>query len=565
MASNRYAFRNWPFAVKFAIAPALAIAAMISVALLGSQSLNTVASDQRASVATLSGAVELYYLQASVMNLNADVYKTLTSVAAGEQIDVTSEFEAFIRRTGELRERFAVFGANATGQEAEVLQSIDEQLGLYAGGLDVVGAMLDMDFASAVSFIAPFDSVFAELSADIVGLGDAAVTQAEGTARAADAAASSTQIVFAVVTFLAALILAAVSFGFGHVVSGSVRRIASATQELAKGDFNVDVTALQRSDELGSIVNSLEVFRRSGEEAERLQRESRTASEAEAERARRIEQLASDFDAAAERALEAVTASAGLLQQTAGVLVSASETTKERALDVSGAGSLASEAVSTVASAAEELTASVAEIGGQISRSADVSQQARVRMEQASVEMRQLSDAANQIDAVVSLISDIAEQTNLLALNATIEAARAGEAGKGFAVVASEVKTLANQTGKATGQISQQITQIQTATQAVGDAVNDMRAVIDELSSVSSAISAAVTQQNDAANEIAHSAQNAAGQTHRVAGSIESVSQSADETLGQADSVSKTSDRLRQEADGLASRVREFLSAVRAA
>lgn len=565
MAANRYAFRNWPFAIKFGIAPVCAIVALISVALLGSTALNNVASDQRETVATLSGAVELSYLRAGVVELNADVYKTLTTVAAGRQVDVLAEFDAFIARTHELRGRFAAFAEDASPAQHEVLTHISEQLELYAGGLEVVGSMLEMDFATAVSFVEPFNSVFAELSADIVGLGDSAVEQGNSGARAADEAASRTQLVFAGVTVLAALALAAVSFGFGRAVSRSVRGIADATQQLARRDYSVNVAALSRADELGAIVESLEVFRDSGEEAERLQAERRTASEVEAERARRIEQLAAEFDAAAERALESVTTSASLLQETAGVLVSASETTKARAHDVSGAGTLASEAVSTVASAAEELTASVSEIGGQVTRSADVAEQARVRMERAGTEMRQLTEAADQIDAVVKLISDIAEQTNLLALNATIEAARAGEAGKGFAVVATEVKTLANQTGQATGQISQQIAQIQAATGAVGEAVRDMRAVIDEMSAVASAISAAVSQQRQAAGEIANSAQNAASETRRVAANIESVTQSADETLGQAGAVSTTSDRLREEADGLASRVRDFLSAVRTA
>ncbi|MFX7540851.1 methyl-accepting chemotaxis protein, partial [Acinetobacter baumannii] len=86
----------------------------------------------------------------------------------------------------------------------------------------------------------------------------------------------------------------------------------------------------------------------------------------------------------------------------------------------------------------------------------------------------QLAQAANRIGDVVELINNIAGQTNLLALNATIEAARAGEAGRGFAVVASEVKALAEQTAKATGEISQQISGMQAETEQSVAAIKEI-------------------------------------------------------------------------------------------
>ena len=118
----------------------------------------------------------------------------------------------------------------------------------------------------------------------------------------------------------------------------------------------------------------------------------------------------------------------------------------------------------TVASATEELSSSVLEIGRQVAQSTKIAGKAVEQANHSSATIQGLANAAQKIGDVVELINTIAGQTNLLALNATIEAARAGKSGRGFAVVASEVKALAEQAAKATGEISQQILAIQAAT-----------------------------------------------------------------------------------------------------
>ena len=104
-----------------------------------------------------------------------------------------------------------------------------------------------------------------------------------------------------------------------------------------------------------------------------------------------------------------------------------------------------------------EIIGSINALAGEVERAADVIQ---------SVE-----NHSSQIGAILQVIKDIAEQTNLLALNAAIEAARAGDQGRGFAVVADEVRTLAQRTQQSTEEIHNMIEQLQTGTK---DAVSVM-------------------------------------------------------------------------------------------
>jgi methyl-accepting chemotaxis protein len=218
-----------------------------------------------------------------------------------------------------------------------------------------------------------------------------------------------------------------------------------------------------------------------------------------------------------------------------------------------------------VAAAAEELTASIGEIGRQVAQSSKITSKAVDDAKRTDTIVRALAESAEKIGNVVGLITDVASQTNLLALNATIEAARAGDAGKGFAVVASEVKNLANQTGKATEEIDAQITHIQAATKEAVEAIRGISATIEEVSAISTTIAAAVEEQGAATAEIARNVQQTTQAAQEVTVGISGVSQAASETGEAAGHVLAAASDLSKQAEQLSGEVHTFVAGVRAA
>ncbi|WP_243545066.1 methyl-accepting chemotaxis protein [Pseudodesulfovibrio tunisiensis] len=178
--------------------------------------------------------------------------------------------------------------------------------------------------------------------------------------------------------------------------------------------------------------------------------------------------------------------------QVANSLNSASDLLSERMRELARGVDTSADQTGQVATAMEEMNATVLEVAKNASETADASGQANkvavdggdvvrktvveinsvaTTTENLAGALGELSSRAENIGQVMGVINDIADQTNLLALNAAIEAARAGDAGRGFAVVADEVRKLAEKTMQATKEVEGAISLIQ---QSTTDVVREM-------------------------------------------------------------------------------------------
>ncbi|MGV8891815.1 MAG: methyl-accepting chemotaxis protein [Burkholderiaceae bacterium] len=217
------------------------------------------------------------------------------------------------------------------------------------------------------------------------------------------------------------------------------------------------------------------------------------------------------------------------------------------------------------ASALEETAASMEELTSTVLQNADHARQANVLALTASEiaqkggtvvaqvvdTMASINDSSRKIVDIIGVIDGIAFQTNILALNAAVEAARAGEQGRGFAVVATEVRNLAQRSASAAKEIKA----------LIGDSVDKVdqgATLVDQAGATMKEIVASVKRVTDIMGEISSASQEQTSGIEQINQAISQMDQVTQQNAALVEEAAAAAASLQDQAGTLSQVVRVF-------
>jgi methyl-accepting chemotaxis protein len=340
-----------------------------------------------------------------------------------------------------------------------------------------------------------------------------------------------------------------------------LKDVAEAAQEIALGNV-INLAYLENKDEIGRIAQSLKILQETNKAkyiAEVTSKKEESNHLAANQELQKLKDLTLGFKDNIQFILHEALNDSNILCNASEDISSSFNNTINIINNVINSSETTSQNIQVVASATEELSASVKEIAAQATNSTGAFRDMVEKAEKADVNITNLSHAAKEISSVIQLITDITEQINLLALNATIESARAGQAGRGFAVVASEIKNLASETTKATEQIFKQVEGIQVVSKSVVNGLKDIKSAIDNVNQYSSSIASAVEEQSSVTAEIAGNMNNASKITVGIKDNIKEININASQAQNNTGQLVDSSKNLRTKLSNLQTSLDKFL------
>jgi methyl-accepting chemotaxis protein len=346
-------------------------------------------------------------------------------------------------------------------------------------------------------------------------------------------------------------------------ISRPLARITEAVIAVARGDWKSEVSGAERQDEVGDIARAVVVLQHSLEERDRL-RSDVLSAETVKKRRETLEDAIRRFDRMMRSMLLSVSDSVETMDETAKELARMSSVAEGEAAEAAFVSESTVSNVSTVRSATERLSASIAETAERLRETANAITATSSVAQSASLTAEGLAATGQDFDNVVRFVEEMAAQINAVALNAAIQASRAGDGAANFRAVVSDVRGLADRAARANGDMAGRMSRMRGANEEAAEAVRTIVQRLNLLVRQTMTVALAMERQDAVTRQIVEGMAAAANGSVNVSTSVGRLKTTIEEAREASMKVVTKAADMADEAHRLDSTVKSFLREVTA-
>lgn len=334
--------------------------------------------------------------------------------------------------------------------------------------------------------------------------------------------------------------------------------ITQAVDQVARGEWRVEVRHVNRLDEIGKIARAVSAMQLSLAERDRMRQEM-VRIDAINQRRLVLDNAVARFEDGMAVVMKNISDTVHVLAESNETLDLAARQADLQAEKIRNTSVVTASRTTLASKTTEELSRTIRAIGERVRSAGSSVHQSEAHARAAESKIGEVTNVAHEVEDAIGALQGLVADLGHLSLKASMEAVAAGEAGQGFSPLAQSVNRLSQKATDATGIIIRELARLGEIADGAHEEIGEVKDVLGNALRETREISVAVEEQDAATKEIAEGLTNSASALMGLAEAVDHLRASMASAHEASTEFVLTARRIADDAKSIDGSIRTFV------